>query len=139
MTENEKVRSQSRAEVLKALAHPSRLFMVERLEEMPHCVCELTEMVGADTSTVSKHLSILKAAGVVEEDRKEGTTVYYRLSCDCYKLITQGVELVVRNRLDKQRRALDETASLTAPPSSAPAARAVRRRSAPRSSRVGAP
>ena len=107
MTENEKLRARSRAEVLKALAHPSRLFMVEKLEEKPYCVCELTEMVGADGSTVSKHLSILKAAGVIEEDRKEGTSTYYRLSCDCYKAVTEGVERVVRNKFEKQRRALN--------------------------------
>lgn len=109
MTENEKLRSESRSEVLKALAHPSRLFMVEKLEEKPYCVCELTAMVGADTSTVSKHLSILKAAGVIEEDRKQGTSVYYRVACDCYKMVTQGVERVVRNKLEKHRRALEET------------------------------
>jgi len=111
MTENEKLRSQSRAEVLKALAHPSRLFMVEKLEEKPYCVCELTKMVGADTSTVSKHLSILKAAGVIEEDRKQGTSVYYRVSCDCYKTVTEGVERVVRNRLEKHQKALGKVSS----------------------------
>lgn len=108
MTEKEKLRSESRAEVLKALAHPSRLFMVEKLEEKPYCVCELTAMVGVDTSTVSKHLSILKAAGVIEEDRKQGTSVYYRVSCDCYKMLTEGVERVVRNKIEKHRRALGE-------------------------------
>jgi len=107
MTENEKLRVKMRAEVLKALAHPSRLFMVEKLEEKPYCVCELTEMVGADGSTVSKHLSILKAAGIIEEDRKDGTSTYYRLSCDCYKALTEGVEQVVRNRFEKQRQALN--------------------------------
>ncbi len=109
MTEDEKLRARSRAEVLKALAHPSRLFMVEKLEEKPYCVCELTEMVGADGSTVSKHLSILKAAGIIEEDRKDGTSTYYRLSCDCYRALTEGVERVVRNRFEKQRRALNQT------------------------------
>ena len=113
MTEKEKLRSQSRAEVLKALAHPSRLFMVEKLEEKPYCVCELTEMVGADTSTVSKHLSILKAAGVIEEDRKQGTSVYYRVTCDCYKTVTEGVERVVRNKLEKQSKALEEVVAKT--------------------------
>ena len=107
MTENEKLRAKARTEVLKALAHPSRLFMVEKLEGKPYCVCELTEMVGADGSTVSKHLSILKSAGVIEEDRKEGTSTYYKLSCNCYKALTEGVEQVVRNKFEKQRRALN--------------------------------
>lgn len=68
--------------VLKALAHPSRLLIVETIGEKPHCVCELTAMIGADTSTVSKHLSVLKSAGVVT-DEKRGNMVYYSLTCPC--------------------------------------------------------
>ena len=68
--------------VLKAIAHPSRLLIVEALGETPHCVCELTAMIGADTSTVSKHLSVLKSAGVVI-DEKRGNQVYYSLACRC--------------------------------------------------------
>lgn len=106
MTENEKLYSKARADVLKALAHPSRLFMVEKIREQPHCVCELTELVGSDSSTVSKHLSILKAAGILR-DRKEGTTVYYSLACDCIDQILTSVESVVRSQLERQKRALD--------------------------------
>jgi ArsR family transcriptional regulator len=68
--------------VLKSLAHPSRLFIVETLGKLPHCVCELTAMIGADTSTVSKHLSVLKSAGVVI-DEKRGNQVFYSLACPC--------------------------------------------------------
>jgi len=105
MNQGERLRSEARAEVLKALAHPSRMFIVERLQSEPHCVCELTDLIGADTSTVSKHLSILKNAGIVQ-DRKEGTTVYYSLTCDCIESIIEGVERVVRNRFEKQRKAV---------------------------------
>jgi len=82
MTPAERARAEARARILKALAHPTRIFMVEKLQRQPYCVCDLTDMVGSDTSTVSKHLSLLKAAGIVQ-DRKEGTTVYYSLACDC--------------------------------------------------------
>lgn len=94
-----------RAEVLKALAHPSRLFIVEQLMEAPHCVCELTELIGSDTSTVSKHLSVLKNAGIVVT-RKEGTTVYYSLTCDCVGEIIESVETVLRNALDRRAAAM---------------------------------
>ena len=70
------------AGVLKALGHPSRLLIVEALGREPHCVCELTAMIGADTSTVSKHLSLLKNAGVVR-DEKRGNQVFYSLTCQC--------------------------------------------------------
>ncbi|NOY13574.1 MAG: winged helix-turn-helix transcriptional regulator, partial [Deltaproteobacteria bacterium] len=53
----------ARAKVLKAMAHPSRLFILEELKKGEKCVCELTEMIGADVSTISKHLSVLKQAG----------------------------------------------------------------------------
>jgi len=71
-----------RAQVMKALAHPTRLFIVDRLGEGERCVCELTEMVGADVSTISKHLSVLKNAGIVADD-KRGTQVFYSLRVPC--------------------------------------------------------
>lgn len=73
---------QTRAAIMKALAHPSRLMIIEELEKGPRCVCELQQIVGADMSTVSKHLSVLKHAGLVY-DVKQGTTVYYHLQTPC--------------------------------------------------------
>lgn len=105
MTEERSARNELRAEVLKALAHPSRLYIVEQLIEAPHCVCELTELIGADTSTVSKHLSVLKNAGIVIS-RKEGTTVYYSITCSCIGGIIDSVETVLRNALDKRVAAM---------------------------------
>jgi ArsR family transcriptional regulator len=63
-----------RTKVFKALAHPSRLIVVEALTKQSRCVGELTDLIGADVSTVSKHLSVLKNAGVVQD---EGAQVYY--------------------------------------------------------------
>jgi DNA-binding transcriptional ArsR family regulator len=73
---------EARSKVFKALAHPTRLFFVHELSRGARCVCELTEMVGADMSTISKHLSVLKAAGIVA-DEKRGQQVYYRLRMTC--------------------------------------------------------
>lgn len=70
---------EAKALVFKALAHPTRLFIADKLREREYCVCELAEMVGADMSTVSKHLRLLKEAGIVE-DRKHGLMVFYRLA-----------------------------------------------------------
>ncbi|HOE09801.1 MAG TPA: metalloregulator ArsR/SmtB family transcription factor [bacterium] len=75
-------RYEARAEIAKALAHPTRLFLLEELSHGKRCVCELTEMVGADISTVSKHLAILKNAGLVQ-DEKRGVQVFYELQCPC--------------------------------------------------------
>lgn len=71
-----------RAAVLKALAHPVRLFIVDCLEQREHCVCELTEHVGLDQSTVSKHLSVLRSARIVD-DEKRGRETWYSLRIPC--------------------------------------------------------
>ena len=65
-----------RSKVFKALAHPTRLFMVEELAKGRKCVGDLTALVEADASTVSKHLSILRQAGIVR-DEKAGVQVFY--------------------------------------------------------------
>jgi ArsR family transcriptional regulator len=70
------------ARVLKALANPSRLAIVDRLSRGECSVGDLTAMVGSDVSTVSKHLAVLRAHGIVD-DRREGSTVYYRLLTPC--------------------------------------------------------
>jgi DNA-binding transcriptional ArsR family regulator len=71
-----------RAQVIKALAHPSRLLIVDRLGEHECCVNELTTLIGSDMSTVSKHLSVLKNVGVVQ-DEKRGASIYYSLRISC--------------------------------------------------------
>lgn len=83
-----------RAKVMKALAHPSRLFIVDELSRGERCVCELTEMIGADVSTVSKHLALLKRAGVVIDERR-GQQVFYRLRVPCILNFFGCVEAVL--------------------------------------------
>ena len=86
-----------RAEVMKALAHPSRLMMVDELEKGERCVCELTDLVGADISTVSKHLSLLKDAGIVTSE-KRGVKVFYSLRCTCIPRFFECIESVLSER-----------------------------------------
>lgn len=74
---------EARAQVMKALAHPSRLMMVDALQEGPKHVAELVKLVGAEYATVSRHLSVLKEAGIVSEDHKERNMVFYRLEVTC--------------------------------------------------------
>ncbi len=84
---------EERARVMKALAHPSRLMMVDELSRGERCVCELTEMVGVDISTVSKHLSVLKDAGIVDY-RSDGVQHLYRLKAPCVLNVFGCVEAV---------------------------------------------
>jgi len=93
-----------KAQVVKALAHPSRLLMVDALSEGEKCVCDLQQLVGADLSTVSKHLSVMKNAGIVT-DRKEGLKVYYRLRVPCILRFFDCVEAVLRANSEEAERA----------------------------------
>lgn len=70
------------ARVLKALANESRLKIVNRLSRGECSVGELTNLVGTDRSTVSKHLAVLRSHGIVD-DRREGNIVYYTLLTPC--------------------------------------------------------
>ncbi len=94
MNNRVQARMEARARVVKAMAHPTRLFVVDALSRGERCVCDLTEMVGADMSTVSKHLAVLKAAGIVR-DHKRGPQVYYSLRCPCILQFFECVESVI--------------------------------------------
>lgn len=94
MKRGEQEKLERRASILKALAHPSRLLMVEELAKGERCVCELQELVGADMSTVSKHLTVLKKAGLVESD-KRGLQVFYTLLSPCVMNFFMCVESVI--------------------------------------------
>jgi len=97
----------ARAVIVKALAHPTRLFIVNELSKGERCVCELREEIGADLSTVSKHLSVLKGAGIVEDD-KRGLQVFYRLRCPCILTFFSCVENVLQENARRQRALVNE-------------------------------
>jgi ArsR family transcriptional regulator len=87
-----------RARVIKALGHESRLAIVERLAKGACCVCVLNELVGGDMSTVSRHLSVLRNAGIVES-QKRGLKVFYSLRAPCVLRFLSCIEQVATGRL----------------------------------------
>ena len=86
-------RFRSQATVMKALSHPTRLFIVDELSRGERCVCELTAMIGDEMPTISRHLSLLKNAGILE-DEKRGSQVFYRLSRPCVLNFFKCIESV---------------------------------------------
>lgn len=92
---------EARAKILKALSHPARLFIVDELKQGERCVCELQQMIGYDMSTVSKHLAVLKNAGIVS-DRKAGTSSYYTLRVPCIINFFGCIEEVMEANLKQQ-------------------------------------
>jgi ArsR family transcriptional regulator len=83
----------AQAQVFKALAHPGRLLMLDELSRGERCVCELAALVGSEMPTVSRHLSQLKNAGIVDDD-KRGAQVFYRLVTPCVMNFFQCVASV---------------------------------------------
>lgn len=89
------------AKIFKALGHPSRLLMVDALRGGEKCVCDLQALVGDDMSTVSKHLSVLREAGIVSSE-KRGTNIYYQLSLRCLETFLACTGQLVERRVLSQ-------------------------------------
>ncbi len=101
MDDNAHAQYKARAKIIKALAHPSRLFIVEELNKKERSAGELTKMIGSDQSTVSKHLSILKNEGLIFDERN-GTTIMYHLKCPCILNFIGCVEEVLEMKVQEE-------------------------------------
>jgi DNA-binding transcriptional ArsR family regulator len=95
------------AEVLKAMADPTRLKILHCIHNGERCVSDILEVVGGSQANVSKHLSVLKRAGLVD-CRRSGLNVYYRI-------VDEGVFTICRNvcdslelRVDREHQAIIE-------------------------------
>jgi DNA-binding transcriptional ArsR family regulator len=96
MTKVTQAKYANQARIIKALAHPTRLFIVDELARGERCVCELKDMIGVEMPTVSRHLGVLKSAGILE-DEKRGLQVFYRLRVPCVLNFFKCVEAVQQN------------------------------------------
>jgi DNA-binding transcriptional ArsR family regulator len=96
MTAAAQAEYKAQARIIKALAHPTRLFIVDELSRGERCVQELTDMIGVEMPTVSRHLSQLKSAGILE-DQKRGAQVFYRLRVPCVLNFFKCVQAVQNN------------------------------------------
>jgi DNA-binding transcriptional ArsR family regulator len=73
---------EKQARIAQAIGHPLRLEIIDFLKDGEQCVCDIAGHIGAERSNVSRHLSLMVAAGVLEH-RKEGLKVIYWLKCHC--------------------------------------------------------
>ena len=94
-------RFEARARILRALGNPNRLLILDELAGGEKCVAELTEAVGLDMSTISKHLSLLKSVGLVQAE-KRGTQVFYRILAPCVLGFFDCVESVMDAQIQRQ-------------------------------------
>ncbi len=92
-----------RAEIFKALGHEDRLRIIEEVYEGERCVCDLVEAVGSSWSTVSRHLLVLKEAGLLA-DEKRGLQVFYRLVLPCVPSFMECLDAARKGELVEMRR-----------------------------------
>jgi len=114
MNEKQRHLIEAKTRVLKALAHPTRLYIIEELAQGEKCVCEFVDAVKADFSTVSKHLLVLKNAGLVE-DEKRGQQVFYRLRMCCLPDFINCIGVAVAD--DAREKVMQLGPELSAPKS----------------------
>lgn len=85
------------AEVIAAAGHEIRLAILDYLKNGEQCVCDIADHVGANRSNVSRHLSVMLNAGLVEQ-RKAGLKMMYSLRTPCILNITECVMRVLHSR-----------------------------------------
>ena len=97
MTVDTQARYKTQARIIKALSHPTRLFIVDELSKGERCVRDLTDLIEVEMPTVSRHLSLLRNAGLLE-DEKRGAQVFYRLRVPCMLNFFRCIEALQSNR-----------------------------------------
>jgi ArsR family transcriptional regulator len=91
---------QKKSDILKAIAQPTRLKIIELLREGERCVCEMIPLLQEEQANISKHLSLLRQSGIVDF-RKEGVSVYYRVRHkEIFKIIDIAEKIVKKEMLE---------------------------------------
>ena len=96
-----------RAELIQAAAHPIRLAIIDLLSNGERCVCEIAQCVDAKRSNVSRHLSVMSSAGVLE-CRKEGLNIYYSLKAECILNFLKCVDQILLEKINEEAQMLKE-------------------------------
>lgn len=94
-----------KAEIIKAVAHPLRVAVVDFLKEGEKCVCEIAGHVGSERSNVSRHLAVMLKAGILRS-RKEGLMVFYELRTPCIVNFLNCATQTLKHNVSEDARAL---------------------------------
>ena len=82
LDKNARLRYEKQAQIAKAIGHPLRIAIIDFLGDGEQCVCDIAKHIGSERSNVSRHLSVLVNAGLLDY-RKDGLKVIYRLDTPC--------------------------------------------------------
>jgi DNA-binding transcriptional ArsR family regulator len=105
LTEKNQLLFEKQAEIVKAIAHPLRIAIVDFLKDGEQCVCDIAEHVGSERSNVSRHLSVMVKAGVLQ-CRKEGLKVIYKLKTPCILDFLSCVTACLKEQLKEDKKLL---------------------------------
>ena len=106
MTEkNKKFIYEKQAEVVKAMAHPLRIAILDFLKDGEQCVCDIAEHTGSERSNVSRHLSVMVSSGILEY-RKDGLKVMYKLKAPCIMGFFECITNCLKEQVKENRTLL---------------------------------
>jgi DNA-binding transcriptional ArsR family regulator len=105
LNKSEQLLFERQAEIAKAISHPLRISIVNFLKGGEQCVCEIAEHIGSERSNVSRHLSVMVRAGLLEY-RKEGLKVIYKLKTPCILDFFSCVSRVLKQQVKDDKHLL---------------------------------
>ena len=94
-----------RAEILKAIAQPTRLKIIDFLRDGERCVCEIFPAIGEEQSNTSRHLNMMISAGVLSR-HKEGLKIYYAINHPEILAIMDIVTQIVKQDISRRHKLL---------------------------------
>lgn len=94
--------AKERSAIVKAMAHPTRLLVMEVLTQGEKCVNDLTLLAGCDVTTLSKHLAVMRRAGLLQCE-KRGVSVFYQIACPCFLEFFRCIDLIKLSQSLQQR------------------------------------
>ncbi|MGI6486202.1 MAG: winged helix-turn-helix transcriptional regulator [Thermoanaerobacterales bacterium] len=106
MDTKQKAKYDARAKIFKALSSPVRLAILDYLSDGEKCVCHIVDHLEEKQSSISRHLSTLRDAGVVEA-RKEGVSIYYKLKTPCVINFFMCIDNVLKEQHEEAREIVE--------------------------------
>ena len=102
---NKKLRYEKQAEIAKAIAHPLRIAIIDFLRDGEQCVCDIAQHVDSERSNVSRHLSVMAKAGLLDY-YKDGLKVIYKLETPCVLDFLSCTSQVLKKQAKENERLL---------------------------------
>jgi DNA-binding transcriptional ArsR family regulator len=99
---------EKKAEILKAISHPTRLKILELLKERERCVCEIYPALKQEQPNISRHLNLMKRAGILDS-RKEGLHITYWIKAPEIVEILRHTEAIILHAIEADHRAFKGT------------------------------